>query len=241
MVEEYGVHSLPYPIVAPECKGEVAEPAADLCPGKIALYPGCGIYEIQSIGIVFVHTGGYSQHIRVEDYVFRIEIQPLNQQAIGPFADFDTSVKGVGLSLLVKCHNYQCSTEFLNLGRPLQENLLPFLEREGVHYGLALQTLESRFQHLEAGGVHHHRHTGNLRVGGHKAQEMFHLSPGIEHSVVHIHVQHHSPVTHLCRCNFQGLAPILFLDKTQEFPASRHIAPFSHIYEHTPVPESVNA
>ena len=51
----------------------------------------------------------------------------------------------------------------------------------------------------------------------------------INHRIIHIHIQHHRTVAHLRTRYGQRLVILLLTDKSQELPASRHIASLAHV------------
>ena len=60
---------------------------------------------------------------------------------------------------------------------------------------------------------------------------MTHLLLGVEHSIVHIYIKHHSSVTHLLTGDCESLVVGTLFYQAQELSASRHIASFAHIYK----------
>ena len=124
------MHGLTQEVVAPECEGEVAYAAADAGVGQMFVYPPRGAYEVQRIGVVLLHSGGYGEHVGVEDYVPRVESRLLGEQTVGAGAYLDLAFECDGLPLLVECHHDKCGAEFTHAAGALEECLLTLLERQ---------------------------------------------------------------------------------------------------------------
>ena len=58
---------------------------------------------------------------------------------------------------------------------------------------------------------------------------MYHLVLGIEHSIIHIYVEHHSSCPHLRTSYRQSLIVGTLLNQTQELPATSHITTLTDI------------
>ena len=94
---------------------------------KILAYPSCGTYEIYSIIIMFFHSGGNGQHVRVEDDVGGIETNFIYQQVIGSATDLYLTLISICLSLFVKSHHNYSSTKTFDLLCPIEKTILAFL------------------------------------------------------------------------------------------------------------------
>ncbi len=78
---------------------------------KVLLNPSRGFNEIDGIVVVLFDTCSDCQDIRIKNNVFWWEIHPIDEDAIGSLAYSRLVLVGCGLSLLVKCHHYDCCSE----------------------------------------------------------------------------------------------------------------------------------
>ena len=175
MVEEHGVHGFTQVVVASECKGEVAHSSAHVCSRQMGANPLCGADEVEGIVGVFVHACCHGEYGGVEDDVERIEIELVNQEVVGSFADGDFALVGGGLPFFVECHDDDCCSEALyGLGMG-KECGFSLLEGNGIDDALALYAFECRLDDFPLGGVDHDGHFRYVGVGHEEAQEMGHF------------------------------------------------------------------
>jgi len=113
--------------------------------------------------------------------------------------------------------------------------LFPILETDGVDHALALHSLQTSLKHIPATGINHHRDPGNFGITGQNIQEPAHGIDGIEHGIVHIHIDDLSTTTHLAAAHFKGLFQLVFLNQTSKFSAASHVGSLAHIHEQTVV------
>ncbi len=104
MIEEYGVHGLPQIVVAAESERQIAYAAACLGAGQIGVDPFYGADEVEGIAVVLWHTGGYGEHIGVEDYVARLEAGFFGKQPVCTAADGCLAPECCSLPLFVESH-----------------------------------------------------------------------------------------------------------------------------------------
>ena len=227
------MHRLTDVVVASEREGQVADTARHMRSWQVLANPFGGTDEVQSVVVVLLHTCGNSQHVGVEDDVQRIEAHLIHQQTVGTFTDFYLAFKRGGLSLLVKCHHDGCSTQAFDFTGFLEELLFALLQRDAVDNALALHTFQTCCDNLPIAGINHHWHLRDIRIAHQEIQEGHHLMLGVQESIIHIDVEHQSPILHLLSSDGKGLFIILFVDETQEFPRTCHITAFTHIHKAT--------
>ena len=216
MIQEYGMHSLPHVIISPEREGKVADTAAHLRARQVLLDPFHGTDKIKPISVMFFHTGGDSQYIRIENDSVRIKIHFLPEETVSTSAHLNLPFKRVGLSFFIKSHYDRSRTQLFNTGGMLQEELFTFFQRNRIHYAFTLHAHQAFLDHLPFGRVDHHRDTRNIRFGSDQVQERRHFFHSIQHSIVHIDINHLRAVFHLFAGNCQSLFIIFFLDQSQE-------------------------
>ncbi len=216
MIQEYGMHGLPHIIISTEREGKIADTAAHLRPRQVLLDPFHGTDKVKSVPVMFFHTGSDSQHIRIENNSVRIEIDFLPEETVSTSANLDLPFKRVCLPLFIKSHYDRSCTQLFDASGMLQENLFSFFQRNRIHNTFTLHAHQTFFDHLPFRRVDHHGNTGNIRFGCDQVQESRHLLHGIQHSVIHIDIDHLRAVFHLLAGNCQSLFIIFFLDQAQE-------------------------
>ena len=231
MVEEHGVHGLADIVVAPERERKVAHPATHMRPGEVTANPARSTDKVHGIVVMFLHSRGYGQHVRVEYDIMGIETDLVHQQTVSPCADFYLAFISIGLPLFIKSHHDDGRPKAFHLPGMGQEDFLPFFQRDGIDDALALHAFQSGCNHVPFGRIYHDGHAGNLRLGGQQVQERHHLLPGIEKPVVHVDVDDQGTILHLLAGDFQSLFVVFLFDQPQEFTRTGHIATFAHIDE----------
>lgn len=195
----------------------------------MSCYPLGGPYEVDSVVVVLLHTCGNGEHVRIEDDIKRVHPHLIHQYMVSPLGYLYSALKGCGLSYLVEAHHHTGGSVSEHILGMSDKHFLALLERYGVDDTLALTTLQSGSDDIPFGRVDHDRHFGNLGLGSYHIEEIHHLGLGIKQSVVHIDVYHSGPVSYLLAGYTEGFLITLLIDKSQELPASCHIAPFTHI------------
>ena len=187
-MQEYGVHCAPQPVVATEREGEIAESAACFRSRQVAAYPFHCADIVEGIAVVLRHSGGNREYVGVEDYVGRVESCLFCQQAVGSLADSAFAVEIDSLSLLVESHHHDSRAVGADYPCMTEKLLLAVFQRNGVHYGLASDVLQSRFYHPEIRGIYHPGNGGADRIRAHRPQKLNHYFLGIKQSIVGIDI-----------------------------------------------------
>ena len=217
-MKENCMHGFAYVIIATERKRQVAHAATNMCARQMCTYPfGCPD-EVESIAVVLFHASGNSKHVRVEDYICRIYAYRLCENIICPAGYLYSTVVCSSLALFVETHHHYGSPIALYVAGTTDEHILTLLQRDGINYSFALQTLQSGNHRRPVAGVNHYWHTRDVRFHGYPVKEVHHFRAGIQKAVVHIYVYHHGPVGHLLTCNSNGLIVFLLLYQAEEFP-----------------------
>ena len=111
------------------------------------------------------------------------------------------------------------------------EHIFAFFQRNGIDDALALQAAQARFQHAPLAGVQHHRHAGDIRLAGHQVQKAHHRHFGIEHRLVHVHVDDLRAVFHLLARHGQRLFVLLGQDKPRKRLGAADVGALAHVHE----------
>ena len=144
VVEERRVHRLPHGVVAAEGEGEVGDAAGGESARAALLDQLDGFDECLAEEIVLFHPRGHGEDVRVEDDVVGPEARLSREQVVGAAADRDLALDRLRLPLLVERHHDDAGAEAADVGRLLEECLLPVLEADRVDDPFALDAAEPR-------------------------------------------------------------------------------------------------
>ena len=127
MIEEDGVHSLPYAVVAAEGEAEVADAAREVCLGHLAVYGAASLYESPAVVVVLRHSCCHGEHVGVEDDVLAGEAHRA-QQSVSPACHAHLTLVGVCLPLFVEEHHHRRRAHGVHVSRLGKKLFLAFLE-----------------------------------------------------------------------------------------------------------------
>src|SRR5690606_37756631 len=213
VIQEYGVNSFANRVITPEGEGDVADAARNIGIGQVFTDPASGFNEVHRIVVMLVDACGNRENVRVENNILGREANS-GEQVVGALTDFSLTLESVSLTGLVKCHNHRSSAIVHTGAGFLQEVSFAFLEADGVDDGFTLDALQSSFDHLPLGGIHHDGDPGNIRLRGYQLEELLHDFSGFHHPFVHVDVDHLSTIFHLIAGNAQSFIKLFFLDQT---------------------------
>ena len=232
VVQEGRVHGLPHRLVAAEGEGDVADPAAHLAQGQLGLDPPRGLDEGHRVVVVLLDPGGHGQDVGVEDDVLGREPHLLGQDAVGARADLDLAVHGGGLAGLVEGHHHHPRPVPLYEAGLALEGLLPLLEADGVDDALALDALQARPRctlHLELSII-----TGTRAMSGSAAtrfRKVVMAPLGVQHPLVHVHVDDLGPALDLVPGHGQGLLVLSGQDEPRELRGAGDVGALADVDE----------
>ena len=149
------------------------------------------------------------------------------QQPVGALADRDLALDRVGLPGLVERHDDDAGAVALDDLRLVQEILFAFLQADRVDDALALDALEAGLDDRPARAVDHHRHARDLRLGRDVVEERRHRLLGVEHALVHVHVDDVRAVADLLGRDLHRLRVVLALDQPGEPRRAGHVGPLA--------------
>ena len=110
------------------------------------------------------------------------------QQLVGAGADLDLARQRVGLALLVEGHDDDGRAIGAHEPGVREECFLAFLHRDRIDERLALHAFEAGLDDREFRGIDHHRHAGDVGLGGDQVEELDHRLLGIDQALVHVDV-----------------------------------------------------
>ena len=196
VVEERGVHRLADDVVAAEGEGEVGDAAARARARTALLEQRQRLDERLGEAVVLLDSGRDREHVRVEDDVLGPPAVP-DEEVVGAAADLDLALDRVRLPDLVEGHHDDAGAVALDPPRLLEELLLPLLEADRVDDPLALDALQPRLEHREAGAVDHDRDPRDLGLGREQVEERRHRLLPVEQVGVHVDVEDVGAAAHL--------------------------------------------
>src|SRR3954470_23076138 len=143
VIEKRRVHRLTHRVVAAEREGEVRYAARHLGLRQIGTKPAHRLDVVDAIARVLLEAGGDGEDVRVENDVLAGKAV-LGEQPIGALAHRDAPLERIGLAPLIERHYHHGGAVAPAWVRLPQEFGLAFLERNGVHYRLALHAFQTR-------------------------------------------------------------------------------------------------
>ncbi len=231
VIQEHGVDGLAHRLVAAEAETHVGHAARHLGTGQVLLDPARGVDEIDRVVVVLLDAGGDGENVGIENDVFRRKPHLIDQQAIGALADLRLALESVGLPLLIERHDHGGRAIAAQQPRLADELDLSLFHGDGVHHRLALHAAQPRLDHAPLGTVDHHRHTGDVGLGGHEVEKAHHRRLAVEHGFVHIDIDDLRAVFHLLPCHGQRLVVLPGEDHAGEGFGTRHIGALADVDE----------
>ena len=190
-----------------------------------------GFDEIDAVIVVFLDAGRHREYVGIEDDVLGREADRLGQHMIGARADGDLALERVGLALFVERHDHDGGAVAAHGAGELDEFLLAFLERDGIHDGLALDAFEPGLDDVEFRRIHHDRNPGDVGLGGDEMQEIHHRLGGIDEALVHVDVDDLGAVGDLFARHVEAGGSVSRLDQLAETRRAGDIGAFADIDE----------
>ena len=215
------MHRLAHRLVAAEREREVGDAAGNMRVRQVLADPARRLDEIDAVIVVLLEPGRDRENIGIEDDVLGREIELLDQDVVGAFADLGLAREGIGLAGLVERHHHHGRAMAARDLGFVDEFLLAFLHRDRVHHRLALNAFQAGFDHGEFRGIDHDRNAGDVGLGGDEVEEGHHRGFGIEQALVHVDVDDLGAVLDLVARHLKGCGVIARGDQLAEFAPSR--------------------
>ena len=187
VIEEHAVHRAAHRLVAAEREAEVGQAAGNVRAGAAAADLARRLDEVERVAAMLVDPGRDREDVGVEDDVVGIGAVG-DEQLVGALADFDLAFGGVGLADLVERHDHDRGAISAALARELEERPLAFLHADRIDDRLARHAFEPGLDHAPFGAVDHHRHAGDVGLGGDALEEGRHRLLAVEQGLVHVDV-----------------------------------------------------
>ncbi len=222
------MHGPAHNVVAAERERQVAHAAADLNAGAALLDLAGGLEEGHGVAVMLLDARGDGKDVGVEDDVLGRHVGPLHEQPVRPLADAHLALDRVGLALLVEGHHHHRGAVTAREAGLGEEVLLALLHADRVDHRLALNAAQARLDNRPLGAVDHDRHLGDVRLGGDHVEERGHGRLGVEHGLVHVHVDHVGAAAHLLGGHLEGGREVVGQDQLGEAPRPGHVGALAH-------------
>ncbi|MPL88384.1 hypothetical protein SDC9_34404 [bioreactor metagenome] len=231
VIEEHRVHRLAHRLVAAEAEREVRHPARDMGVRQVLPDPARRLDEVDAVIVVFLDARRHREDVRVEDDVLGREAELVHEDAIGALADPGLALETVGLPLFVEGHHHHRGA----IGEAERgmgaEGVLALLQADRVDDRLALHALQAGLDHLPFRAVDHHRHAGDVGLGGDEVQELDHRGLRIDQPLVHVDVDHLRAVLDLAPRNLECGGIVAVGDQLAEPCRAGDVGALAHVHE----------
>ena len=225
------MHRLAHGLVAAEGEGEVGDTARNMDERHTLADRAGGLDEIDAVIVVFLDPGRHGEDVRVEDDILRREADRFRQQLVGALAYLDLALVAVRLARLVEGHDDDRGTVVADQPGLVKEVLLTLLERDRIDDPLALYAFQPGLDDLELGGIDHHRHLGDVGLGGDEVEELDHRPAGIDQPLVHVDVDDLRAVLHLVARDGERRRVVARGDQLAELGRAGDIRPLADVDE----------
>ena len=179
---------------------------------------------------MLVDAGRDGENVGVEDDVLGREAVG-DEQLVGPLANLDLALLGVGLPGLVERHDDDGSAVGADLARGFEERPLALLHADRIDDRLARHAFEARLDHAPFGAVDHHRHARDVGLGGETLQEGRHRQFAVEQCLVHVDVDDLRARLDLVAGDGDGGVVIARQDQLLELGRSGDVGPLTDVDE----------
>ena len=187
MVEEHAVHRAAHRLVAAEREAEVGEASTNVRAGAAAADLARRLDEVDRVATMLVDPGGDGEDIGVEHDVVGVRAVG-DEELIRALANRDLALGSIGLADFVERHHHDGRTISTAFTREVQERPLAFLHADRIDDRLARHAFEAGLDHAPFGAVDHHRHAGDVGLGGDALQEDGHRLLAVEQRLVDVDV-----------------------------------------------------
>ena len=141
------------------------------------------------------------------------------------------TLQRVGLTFFVERHHDHRRAVALHQLGVMAKRIFAFLHADGVDHRAALHALQARFDDFPFRRIDHHRHPGNVRLGGDEIQKFHHRRLGIEHRLVHVDVDDLRAALHLLARHVQRRVVIAGEYQARKGAGTRYIGTFANVNE----------
>ena len=227
VIQKCGVHGPAHRLVAAERERDVAHAAGDFHLGEELLDPARGLDEIQRVAVVLLDARADGEDVGVEDDVGRVEAHLFGQEVVRPLGDLHLVLDRDRLPLFVEHHHDAGGAVAPNEPGVAEELFFALLEADRIDDAFALHALQPGLEDRPFRAVDHHRHAGDVGLGGHEVQQAGHHGFAVQQPVVQVDVDDVRAPLHLAPGDGHGLVHPAVAHEPGETPGAGHVGPFA--------------
>ena len=179
---------------------------------------------------MLLHAGADGEDVGVEEDILLLEALLL-QDGDSARCDLKALRDLGGLPGLVEGHDQSRRTEAPADGGLTAEGGLALLEAQRVDDRLALHAAKPRLDDPKVRRVDHDGQLCNRRLTRDQVQEVRHRLDGVQHRLVHVHIEDVCATLHLAPRNLERLVEHARSYEPRELRRTRHIRPLPHHHE----------
>ncbi len=187
--------------------------------------------EVDPVVVVLLDASGDREDVRVEDDILGGEAGLFRQDPVGAAANRHLALLGVGLALFVEGHDDDGGPVGTAKAGVAQERLLALLERDRIHDRLALDAFQPGLDHFPFRAVDHHRHAGDIWLGGDEVKVRGHNLRGVDQALVHVDVDDLGAVLDLVARHLQRRRVVAGGDQLAEPSGAGDVGALADIHE----------
>ena len=155
---------------------------------QIVAYPfGCANEIVAVVGVLF-NARCHGKNVRVKNNVFGRKADFFGQNFVRTRTDVNFALIAVRLAFLIERHHDHGRAIAATELRVADKFGDAFLHRDGIDNRLALNALETSFDHAPLRAVDHDRHARNIGLRRDQIHESRHGGLRVEHRLVHVDI-----------------------------------------------------
>ena len=180
---------------------------------------------------MFLNASGDSENIRIENYVRRIEANLVNQNLVRALADSHFALDRVRLPVLIECHDDDGGAVGAHELCLLDKCLFAFFEADRINNRLALDALQPGFDDRPFRGIDHEGQARDVGLSRDQVEESHHRLLGVEHPLIHIHIDDLRAVVDLVASNLNCGSVVVCFDQASKYRGASDVASLADIDE----------
>ena len=184
--------------------------------------------EVDRVIAMLLQTGRDGENVRIEDDVVRRKSGPLCQKFVSARADLDLALQIVGLTPLIERHHDDGRSVAPDQLCLAQKFFFAVFQADRIHDRFSLHAFESGLDHAPLRAVDHDRNPCDLWLACDQVQEARHRRFGIDHSLVHIDVEHVGAALDLLPRHRQRAVEIVAQNQFRKFRRARDVGPLAN-------------
>src|ERR687895_748716 len=231
MIKKGCMYGLAHDIIAAKREGDIADTTRNQRIRQVMFDRTSRLEVSQGIVVVLLDAGRDRQDIGVKDDVLGWKTDLAGEDRVGTLADLELALGGIRLAPLIESHDDHCRTIAAYKLGMLDESFLALLETDGIDHAFALQTSQTPLDHAPLGGVDHHRHARDIRLGSDEVEEAVHIVLRIQHTLVHVDIDDLGAILDLLAGDLDCPLEVSILDQGGKLGRAGHIGTLADIDE----------